>query len=124
MSTVPLVADGALVDCTQNVSPTLESTRWCTSTCPLTGVRATALSQSLPTANTQLPAATLAIATSGAPVDALAPAEAPMPDVLVNATTVSDPWYFVLLGVDVTVTLVSVPGALAYQISEVPSWAF
>jgi hypothetical protein len=56
--TRPFADEGVDVDCTQNVSPTCVSTRWWTSTWPLAGTRATARSQSLPTANTQSPAIT------------------------------------------------------------------
>ena len=43
---------GAAVDCTQKVSPEPVSIHWSCSCWPATGVRATARSQSLPTANT------------------------------------------------------------------------
>ncbi len=49
---------GVAVDWTQNVSPAPVSTHWRWRTWPVTGVRATARSQSLPTANTHDPAAT------------------------------------------------------------------
>src|SRR5437868_6556357 len=60
----------------------------------------------------------------GAPVAAFATAEAPTPAVPLNATTVSDCRNDVRPCVDVTVVFVRTVGAVAFQISAVPSCPF
>src|SRR5258708_3211759 len=89
-------------------------------TCPLTGVRAIALSQSLPTAYTHDPTPVLGTLRSGAPLTALGAAVAPIPAALMNVTTVSESWNPPADGVACTVCEVSVPLARAHQISESP----
>src|SRR5690242_6942283 len=89
-------------------------------TCPLAGVWATALSQSLPTAYTHDPTPVFGRETSGAPVAAPAPAVAPIPPALANAMTVSEPWKPPAAGVACTVLADTVPLARAHQISESP----
>src|SRR4051794_2367705 len=99
---------------------------WWTIVWPVPAVRAVAWSQSLPTAKTHEPALVVVNATVGAPVAALAPALAPTPDAPLNASTVND-WSWVVgrtASVDVMVTFVSGPGAVAVQISEVPGRTF
>jgi hypothetical protein len=118
MSMVPAAALGAAVDWTQKVLPVEVSRCWCTTTCLLTGVRAIALSQSLPTAYTHDPTPVLGTLRSGAPHAALDAAVAAMPAALMNVTTASESWNPPDDGVAVTVCEVSVPLARAHQISE------
>src|SRR4051812_30606305 len=66
------------------------------------------------------PAAVVVTLTDGAPVRALATAEAPMPLAPLNATTVSDWLYGVFACVDVTAAFESAAGAVAVHISVVP----
>src|SRR5262249_32426993 len=81
-----------------------------------------ALSQSLPTANSQELARVVVSDAVGAPDTAPAEAVAPLTLVLapVNDTTVIPPTYEPLDSVAVTVTLLSAAGATACQISAVP----
>src|SRR5579864_2257713 len=120
MSTVPAAVLGAAVDCTQKVLPVEVSRCWCTRTWPLTGVRAIALSQSLPTAYTHDPTPALGTLRSGAPLAALDAAVAPIPAALMNATMVSESSNPPADGVAFTVCEVIVPLARAHQISESP----
>src|SRR5262245_59910148 len=119
---VPTPRLGAVVRSDQNVSPTAESTHWCTSCWFDASVRAVALSQSLPTACTHDPSAVVVRLTEGAPVPADPPAVAPIPAAPAKLMTVSDWSKPPDAGVDVTWALVSTPVALAVQISDVPSW--
>jgi hypothetical protein len=74
--------------CTQYVSPT-RARYWSTTVWFAAGVRATALSQSSPTAHTQDPGCVVVIAADGAPLAPLAPPTAPLMVVLapLNAPT-------------------------------------
>ena len=92
LTAVPEVAVGAARDWTQNVSPAPVSIHWCTSDCPVPGVRATARSQSLPTPYTHEPAAVVVTLSCGAPDAAPPAADAPTPAAPLNATTLSDWW--------------------------------
>src|SRR6266516_142028 len=89
-------------------------------TCPLTGVRAMALSQSLPTAYTHDPAPVSGNGRSGAPVAAPAASVTPIPAALAKVTTVSEPWKLPAVGAARTVRDDSVLLARAHQISESP----
>src|SRR6516164_4040285 len=121
MSTVPVTVDGAAVLCTQYVSPATTSTFWCTSACPLMGALAVGLSQSLPTANTQFPAAMFGSEMSQAPREALACPTLPVPEALVKPTTVSEPCQLALAaGCELIVAVKGAFGAVADQISDVP----
>ena len=99
----------------------------CTSDWPAAGVRAIGLSQSLPTPNTHEPPRVVTSDAFGAPEEALAFAVAPiapdppLPDVStpVNDSTVIDDTV-ACETVAVTVTLLSVAGENARQISDVP----
>src|SRR3954452_19378740 len=91
MVTSPGAVFGAAVDCTQKVSPEAVSIHWSWSCWPATGVRATARSQSFPTANTPEGGATPGRETSGAPDGAPVAPATPVPDALRYAITVSDP---------------------------------
>jgi hypothetical protein len=110
------------------VSPELDNS-WCTSDCPVVGVRAIALSQSVPTPNTHEPFRVVTSDALGAPVDplvfAIAPTapEPPVPDTStpVNDMTVIDDTTD-LESVAVTVTFDSVDVANARQTSAVPAW--
>ena len=74
----------------QKVSPTPVSTHWCTMLWPEPSVRATARSQSLPTAYTSDPARVAERVALDAPLGAEAPDVFPIPAAPRNATTVND----------------------------------
>src|SRR5690349_18159435 len=80
-----------------------------------------AASQSLPTAYSSDPVCVGVSGTVGAPVSALAPAEAPTPAAPVKVTMVSDCTKPLTAGVEVTVALVRTLDALARQTSDVPN---
>ena len=82
MVTSPGAVFGAAVDCTQKVSPEPVSIHWSWSCWPVTGVRATARSQSLPTANTHEAVGIPGRYMSGAPDAAPAAPATPVPDAL------------------------------------------
>jgi hypothetical protein len=88
-------------------------------------VRSIAWSQSLPTANTQDLAPVVRRDAVGAPVAALVPVCAPIPDAPAYATTVIETLEPpVLVSEALIAALLNVPVARAHQISEVPSSAF
>ena len=92
VTAVPGSGVAAFWRCTHSVSPT-EARYSSTFVCPLPTVRAVALSQSLPTPQTQEPARVVVSVTVGAPVAALAPALATgaLRSAPLKATTVIEP---------------------------------
>src|SRR5204863_13521 len=120
-TTVPAAAAGSTVLCTQNVSP-VGSNAWNTSTWPSAGIRATALSQSFPTPYTSDPVAVDVTATRGAPLGALAAANAPTPPDQGKVTTVKDIRVASTSTLALTVMLDRASGAVAFQISTGPAW--
>src|SRR6185436_13540769 len=127
---VPAAGVNAVVRWTQYVSPT-GARYWCTIVWPAPSVRATALSKSLPTPNTQELSRVVTSVAVGAPLERLAAAVAPIapapltPEVSTFAklTTVS----IDETGCEseaVTIAFVSRAGANARQISLVPRCTF
>jgi hypothetical protein len=86
---VPEAAIAPLRLWTQNVSPA-GARYWCTKDCVVGSVRAVARSQSFPTAYANEPGFVVVNVTLGAPVEALAVADAPTPEAPTNPTTVND----------------------------------
>src|SRR6516165_3331326 len=121
---VPAGAFALAWSCVQNVLPTPVSTYWAMRDCPAAGVRAMALSQSLPTAHTQAPVVGVVTATVGGP---LAPLVALVLGVVLvapsNAASVMLPAKPVASGVAVTRTLLSRDAAQAVHTSAVPACA-
>src|SRR2546426_7689340 len=81
------------------------------------------LSQSFPTPYTSARAFVVLNVSEAPPMAGTAPAEAPIALAPVKATTVKDWSYPLWIGVEVTVTLDSCVGAVAFQISAVPACA-
>src|SRR4051794_36820637 len=117
----PAFATAFVNRCVQNVSPTRVSTHSWTMVWPAPNVRAVARSQSFPTPYTSDPPTVVVNDTVGAPVAAFAEPVAPTPAAPWNATTVND-WSLVptTANVEVTVTFVATPDAVAFQTSDVP----
>ena len=86
---VPAVGTAAIMFCTQYASLVATTMSSCTMVWFAPTVRATPPSRSVPTPYTNDPACVVVSNTLGAPVAALAPAEAPTPAAPTNATTVS-----------------------------------
>src|SRR5262249_44527725 len=97
---------------------------WSSSDQPVGRVRATARSQSLPTANTSDNGSVVVRLTLAAPVAPAAIAETPTPPVPCIAITVSDCANPLFDGVDRTVTFETGFSAVACQISLSPERAF
>ena len=122
-TTDPAAPEGVVRRCTQYVSPVPASTHWCSSDWPAPSVREIARSQSLPTPNTQEPAAVVVTPAVGGPDAALAPVDAPTPAAPVKAMTSSDWSKPPDDCVAVNVAPDSAAGATACQISASPARA-
>ena len=109
----------------QKVLPTLVSMYWATSDCPGAGTRATAPSQSFPTAQTHAPVVEVVMFTVGSPLAPLAPRTLDVEDFApLNAASVMLPAKPGAWGTAVTLTLLNGDGAYAVHTSAAPAWVF